>query len=86
MGNYNVILIVKQQISALSSEKIDKNEYFTGEEILPSDERRVINQVNFRNSPVSNILEKQGTELKNMRVLKPNTQKLTITDLISENT
>ena len=86
MGNYNVILIVKQQISALSSEKIDKNEYFTGEEILPSDERRVINQVNFRNSPVSNILEKQGTELKNMGVLKPNTQKLKITDLISENT
>ena len=46
----------------------------------------MINQVNFRNSPVSNILEKQGTELKNMGVLKPNTQKLTITDLISENT
>ena len=28
--------------SALSSGKIDKKEYLTGEEILPSDQRRVI--------------------------------------------
>ena len=29
-------------ISALASKKIDEDEYLTGEEILPSDQRRVI--------------------------------------------
>ena len=33
------------KISALSSEKIDKYEYLTNEEILPPDQRRVIEQV-----------------------------------------
>ena len=33
------------KISALSSRKIDKYEYLTDEEILPSDQRRVIEQV-----------------------------------------
>ena len=32
------------KISALSFGKIDKYEYLTGEEILPSDQRRVIEQ------------------------------------------
>ena len=32
------------KISALSSGKIHKYEYLTGEEILPSDQRRVIEQ------------------------------------------
>ena len=32
------------KISALSSVKIHKYEYLTGEEILPSDQRRVIEQ------------------------------------------
>ena len=35
------------KISALSSGKIDKYEYVTGEEILSSDQRRVIEQVKF---------------------------------------
>ena len=30
------------EISALSSKTIDEYEYFTGEEILPSDQRRMI--------------------------------------------
>ena len=33
--------------SALPSGKIDKYEYITGEEILPSDQRRVIEQAKF---------------------------------------
>ena len=33
------------KISALSSGKIDKYEYLTGEEILPSDQKRVINKL-----------------------------------------
>ena len=35
------------KISALSSGKIDKYEYLTGEEILPSDESRIIEQAKF---------------------------------------
>ena len=35
------------KISVLSSGKIDKYEYLTGEEILPSDQRRVIEQNKF---------------------------------------
>ena len=34
-------------MSALSSGKIDKYEYVTGEEILPSNQRRVIEQAKF---------------------------------------
>ena len=50
MKNWNVILTEKQQKSALSSGKIDKNEYLTGEGILPSDKIRVIE--NFRHFPL----------------------------------
>ena len=34
-----------EKISALSSRKVDKNEYLTGEEIRPSDQGRVIEQI-----------------------------------------
>ena len=40
------------RISALSSRKIDKYEYLTGEEILPSDQSRIIEQVTFTYSPL----------------------------------
>ena len=39
-------------ISALSSGKIDKYEYLTGEEILPSNQKQVIEQAKFTNSPL----------------------------------
>ena len=35
------------KISALSSDKIDKYEYLTGEEILPSNQQQVIEQAKF---------------------------------------
>ena len=35
------------KISALSSGKIDKYEYLTGEEILPSDQSRIVEQAKF---------------------------------------
>ena len=38
-------------ISALSSAKIDEYEYLTGEKIIPSDQRRVIEQAKFAYSP-----------------------------------
>ena len=43
------------KISALSSGKIDKYEYLTGVEILPSD--RIIKQVKFRYSPHGKAIE-----------------------------
>ena len=45
-------------ISALSSGKIDKHEYLTGEEILPSNQRQTIEEVNFVYSPLRKV-EKQ---------------------------
>ena len=40
------------KISALSSGKIDEYEYLTGEEILPSDQSRVIEQAKFTYFPL----------------------------------
>ena len=47
------------KISALSSDKIDKYEYLTGEEILPSDQSRIIEQAKFTYSPLTKAFEKQ---------------------------
>ena len=44
-------------ISALSSGKIDKYEYLTGEEILPSDQNRIIEQAKFRHSPLGKAVK-----------------------------
>ena len=47
------------KISALSSGKIDKYDYFTGKEILLSDKRRVIELAKFTYCPVGKALKKQ---------------------------
>ena len=47
------------KISALSSGKIDKYEYLTGEEILPSNQQQIIEQAKFTYSPLGKALEKQ---------------------------
>ena len=47
------------KISALSSGKIDKYEYLTGEEILPSNQRQIIEQAKFTYSPLGKAFEKQ---------------------------
>ena len=44
---------------ALLSGKIDKYEYLTGEEILTSDQSRVIEQAKFTYSPLGKAFEKQ---------------------------
>ena len=46
------------KISALSSGKIDKYEYLTGEEILPSNHQQ-IEQAKFTYSPLGKAFEKQ---------------------------
>ena len=47
------------KISALSSSKIDKYEYITVEEILPSDQSRIIEQAKFTYSLLGKAFEKQ---------------------------
>ena len=47
------------KISALSSGKIDKYSYLTGEEILPSNRRQILEQAKFAYSPLGKPLEKQ---------------------------
>ena len=51
--------------SALPSATIDKYEYLTGEEILPSNEKQIIKQAKFTYSPLGKAFEKQ-TEKKLM--------------------
>ena len=82
------------KISALSSGKIDKYEYLTGEKILPSDQSRIIEQAKFTYSPLDKAFEKQiktieeqgKKQVESLEVLKPDIQKLTIKDAIPENT
>ena len=47
------------EISALSSGKIDKYEYLTGKEILPSNQQQIIAQAKFAYSPLGKAFEKQ---------------------------
>ena len=47
------------ETSALSSGKIDEYEYLTGEEVLPSNRRQIIEQAKFANSSLGKALEKQ---------------------------
>ena len=47
------------KISALSSGKIDKYEYLTGEKILPSNQQQIVQQAKVTYSPLGKALEKQ---------------------------
>ena len=47
------------EISALSSAKIDQYEYLTGKEILPSNQQQIIEQAKFTYSPLGKVFEKQ---------------------------
>ena len=51
-------------MSALSSGKIDKYEYLTGEEILPFNQQQVIEQAKFTYSPLGKDFEKQTKTIK----------------------
>ena len=47
------------KISALSSSKIHKYEYLTGKEVLPSEQKQIIEQAKFTYSPLGNAFEKK---------------------------
>ena len=73
------------RISALSSGKLDKYEYLTGEEILPSHQRQIIQQARFTYSPLRKALEKQRKTIEDqgekqvvaLEYLKDSDKKLT---------
>ena len=47
------------KISALSSGKLHKYEYLTGEDILPSTQQQIIEQTKFTHSPLGKAFDKQ---------------------------
>ena len=53
------------KISALSSGKIDKCEYLTGEEILSSNQKQIIEQAKFTYSPLGAAFKEQTETMKN---------------------
>ena len=55
------------KISALSSGKINKYEYLTGEEILPYTEQQMIEQAKFTYTPLGNDFEKQTKTIEDQR-------------------
>ena len=80
------------KISALSSGKIDKYEYLTGEEILPSNQQQIIEQAKFTYSPLGKAFEKQIKTIEDQRqkqvqalkTFKSDKEKLTIEDMIQK--
>ena len=71
------------KISALSSGKIDKYEYLTGEEILPSNQQQIIQQAKFAYSPLGKALEKQIKTIedqgkKQVKAIQDNKQSVNI--------
>ena len=82
------------KILALSSSKIDKHEYLTGQEKLPSDQTIIAEQATFTHSSLGKVFEKQiktfeeqgKKQVEALEVIRPNIQKLTIKDPIPVNT
>ena len=65
------------EISLLSSGKINKYEYLTGEEILPFDQSRRIEQAKFAYSPLGRAFEKQIKTITKTIRSKRKTKKVT---------
>ena len=80
------------EISVLSSGKIDKYEYLTGKEILPSNQQQIVEQAKFTYSPFGKALEKQMKAVKDqgerqveaLKGLKPEKQTKSIEGNFSE--
>ena len=81
---------------ALSSGKIDKYEYLTGEEILPSNQQQLIEQAKFTCSPFGKAFEKQTKTIedqgeKQIKAIQDNNkqlaniQRVTIKNIFPEN-
>ena len=59
MKNWNMILTEAAKISALSYGNTDKYENLTGEEILPSNQRQIIEHTKFAHSPLGKAFKKE---------------------------
>ena len=76
------------KISALSSGKLHKYEYLTGEDILPSNQQQIIEQTKFTYSPLGKAFEKQTKTIEDqskkqvhaLENLKPIERSKAITD------
>ena len=73
------------KISALSPGKIDKYEYLTGEEILPSNQQQTIKQAKFTYFPLGKAFEKQTKIVedqgeKQIKAIQDNKQQLISND------
>ena len=74
------------KISTLSSGKIHKYEYLTGEDILPSNQQQIIEQAKFTYSPLGKTFEKQiktiedqgKKQVEALKDLKPEEQTIAI--------
>ena len=64
MKNYYDINRETSKILALSSNELRKFEYLTGQEILPSNQKQVIEQAKFSYSPLGKAFEKQIKTIK----------------------
>ena len=56
------------KISALSSEKLHKYEYLTGEDILPSTQQQITEQAKFTYSPLGKAFEKKNQKQLKIKV------------------
>ena len=80
------------EISAVSSGKIHKYEYLTGDDLLPSNQQQIIEQARFTYSPLGKAFEKQVKTIEDqgqkqvdaLNTLKSNNQ-LTVKDVIPKN-
>ena len=76
------------KISALSSGKLHKYEYLTGEDILPSNQQQIIEQTKFNYSPLGKAFDKQIKTIEDqgkkqvdaLENLKPTERSKAITD------
>ena len=80
------------KISALSSGKIHKYEYLTGEDRLPSNQQQIIEQAKFTYSPLGKAFEKQTKTIEDqgkkqidaLKSLKPKEQTKSIKEIFTE--
>ena len=73
---------VTAKISALSSGKIDKYGYFTGDEILPSNQKRITGQAEFNYSSLGKAFEEWRKTIadqgqKQIKAIRDNKEQLT---------
>ena len=63
------MMLIKKiaKTSSLSSGKIDKYEYLTGEERLPSSQRQILEETKFSYSPLGKAFRKQIKSIKEQK-------------------